>query len=574
MRLTIILISFLLGALLFSCESTDKPIDSLVATGGKKYGGDFRFMSSEKISSLVTVSSVYHHTSRIVSQIFEPLLTIDMGTMNVVPSIAESFEVSDDATVYTLKLRKGVFFHPDACFGDKKHELDAEDVKFSLELACSGLEINKISYLLVNRIKGAEKFFANTSKELVKEGVEGIKIIDGNTIEITLVKPYSGFEYILTHSSLGIFPKEAYSKYGEKIGEHPVGTGPFVFESMNDENIILKRNNAYWKKDDFGNQLPYLGRVVMTYAKDKRSELMAFRKSEIDLVLEIPVEEVEHILGTLEEAKEGKNIKHKVESEPSMSIRYIALDNQSDEFKDVRVRKAFNLALDRDAIVDNALEGEGWASHNGFVPRMGNYPIENVKGFKFNVQKAKALMASAGFPDGKGFPEIDFYTNSVEGSKTHKMCNAIANQLNKNLGVKLNVKLSSVQERDIAIKNGTLVMWSEGWLADYPDPENFLTQFYGSNMEDASSFVNRFKFNNDEFNHLFEKAISEPNQEKRTELLVKCDQIIIDEAATIPVYTDDNTVMINARVRGFQINPMESLDLTNVFIKEPKKRNN
>ncbi|HIP31138.1 MAG TPA: ABC transporter substrate-binding protein [Crocinitomicaceae bacterium] len=571
MRIKTILASLLIGLTFFSCTEKTVDVDNLVALGGKKYGGDFRFMSAEKITSLATVSSVYHYTSRVVSQIYEPLLTIDMNSLNIVPSIAESFSVNDDATVYTFKIRKRVFFHQDACLGEKVHELDANDVKFSLELACSGLELNKISYLLVNRVKGADKFYENSSKMLPKEGVEGIKVTDNNTVEITLKKPFAGFEYILTHSSLGVFPKEAYDKYGKEIGQHPVGTGPFSLDVMNEKTVILKRNNNYWKKDDFGNQLPYLSRVVVSYADDKRSELLAFRKSEIDLVLEIPVEEVEHILGTLTEAQEGKNIKHKVESTPSMSVRYVALAHQSEEFKNVKIRKAFNIAIDRDAIIDNELEGEGWASHNGFVPKIGNYPTDDVKGFKFNVQKAKALMASAGYPNGKGFPTIKFYTNSLEGSKTHKMCLAISKQLKENIGVNLEVILSTIKKRDELIQKGEAKMWAEGWLADYPDPENFLSQFYGVNMEDATSFANRFNFNNEKFNLLFEQAISEPDPEKRTELIVKCDQLIIDEAATMPIFTDDNTVLVNARVRDFQVNEMESLNLTNVFIKETKK---
>lgn len=571
MRLPKIFLTLLVGLIFSSCTDTTVDVNDMVAVGGKKYGGEFRFMSQEKINSLATVSSVYHFTSRVVSQIYEPLLTVDMNSMGVIPAIAESYSVSDDAKVYTFKIRKGVYFHKEKSLGKDKHELNAEDVKFSLEMACSGLEINKVSYLLVSRIKGAEDFYANSSTELPKEGVEGIKIIDDNTVEITLVNTFSGFENILTHSSLGIFPKEVYTKYGDKIGDHPVGTGPFKFVSKTDDKITLGRNNSYWKKDDFGNQLPYLGSIAVTYADNKRSELLAFRKSEVDLVLEIPVEEVEHIFGTLIEAQEGKNIKHKVESESSMNILYIAMGMQSDEFKDLRVRKAFNLAINRDVIVDKALDGEGWASHNGFVPRMGNYPTENVTGFRQNIPKAKSLMAQAGYPKGKGFPEVNFYSVSPEGTKTAKLCAEIAKQLNESLGVVLNVKYVSPAERDEMVGAGEAKLWAEGWLADYPDPENFLALFYGKNMEHSTSFTNRYKFNNAEFNALYEKAIAESDPEKRTNYLVKCDQIIINEAATMPIYTHDNTVLVNARVRDFKVNQMELLNLTNVFIKEPKQ---
>lgn len=573
MRIRFLHLFLFTGLILSACGGGEPDAEVLVAKGGKKYGGEFKFMSAEKINSLFPASTGDLYSMRIVSQIFEPLLNIDPSTFEVVPGVAESFTVSDDAKVYTLKIRKGIKFHNADCFGgDKTRELTAKDVKFSLDMACSGLEQNEVGYLLVNRIKGAHAFNQKTagSKTLPEEGVEGIKVIDDHTIEITLTSSFAGFESILTHASLGISPREAFEKYGSEVGNHPVGSGPFQLESMTDEKIVLARNPNYWKKDEFGNQLPFMSKIIMNYAKDKRSELMAFRKKEIDLVLEIPVEEIEHILGTLKEAQEGKNVRHKVESEHSMSMMYIAMANKSDEFKDERVRKAFNIAIDRKSIINDWLEGEGWPALNGFVPKMNNYPSDKVKGHVFNVEKAKALMAEAGYPNGKNFPTLDFYVNAVEGSSIHKTCQAIASQLKENLNVNLNIKLCTLKEREAAIKSGAAKIWREGWIADYPDPENFLGLFYGGNIEASSTMVNTFKFQSDEFDALFEKALSERDPKKRMDLLAQCDQMVVDKAAVIPVLTDDHIVMINARVRNFEANPMESLNLTNVFIKEPK----
>ena len=208
---------------------------------------------------------------------------------------------------------------------------------------------------------------------------------------------------------------------------------------------------------------------------------------------------------------------------------------------------------------------------HGFVPKMSNYPQEKVTGHEFNVEKAKGLMTSAGYPNGRGFPEMDFYVNAAEGSSTHKSCQAVAQQLKDNLGVKLNIVLCTIEEREAAIQNGKAQIWRAGWIADYPDPENFLGLFYGGNIKDNMTMVNAFKFQNEDFDKYFEQALMESDYEKRMELLVKCDQIVVDEAPVMPVLTDDHIVMINARVRNFEANPMESLQLTGVFIKEPKK---
>ena len=224
-----------------SCTETETDVDSLVAIGGKKYGGEFKFMSSEKINSLVPTSSSDHYSSRIVAQIFEPLLRLDPVTMLVTPAIAESFSVSDDAMVYTFKIRKGVFFHDDACFDNKQHEVNAHDAKFALDMACSGLDINHVNYLLVNRIKGAQEFNKATEKSFDSKGVSGITVLDDYTLQVKLSAAFSGFENIITHASLGVFPKEAYDKYGKDLFKHAVGSGPFALEAMTDD----KKNNLY-----------------------------------------------------------------------------------------------------------------------------------------------------------------------------------------------------------------------------------------------------------------------------------------------------------------------------------------
>lgn len=553
-----------------SCSEDGSDTSSLVAKGGKKYGGSFRFMSPEKVTSIFPTHSSDLYSSRIVYQIFESLLAIDPVSLKAVPSLAESFKVNEEATVYTFNLRKGVMFHEDDCFGGDSRELNAKDVKFSLDLACSGLSDNQVSYLLVEKVKGATEFHSKSKKSLPASGVSGIKVVNDYCIEITLNEPFSGFEYVLTHSGLGISPKEAYEKYGKEVGKHPVGTGPFMLSSFENEKILLKRNPNYWGKDEFGNQLPFLDSVEITYSKDKRSELMAFRKEKIDLVLELPVEEIEHILGTLKEAQEGKNVRHKVESEQSMSMMYVAMANDSEEFKDERVRQAFNLAINRKSIVDDKLEGEGWPAENGFVPAIANYPSERVKGYTFDPAKAKSLLASAGYPDGKNFPTLDFYVNAVKGSGVHKACEAVAQQLKENLNVKLNVVLCTLDERKQAIASGKAKIWREGWIADYPDAENFLALFYAGNISDNSSMVNTFRFKSDEFDKLFLKALSETDPTKRADLLVQCDQMVIDKAAVIPVMTDDHVVMLNARIKNFEANPLECIFLRSVYIKEPK----
>ncbi|MDG1330802.1 MAG: ABC transporter substrate-binding protein [Crocinitomicaceae bacterium] len=569
----LLLTLFALMAMVFTyCGDSEPATEELEAKGGKLYGGEFTFMTHERINVLIPayVGDIYN--SRVTSQIYDPLMVYDPNTETVVPAVAESFKKSSDSKVYTFKIRKGIEFHEDDCFGKDSRKLTAEDVKYTLDMACSGLEKNQVGHIFKLRIVGAKEFYEQTKgkKTMPASGVSGIKVIDDQTLQITLLNPSPGFEVILTNPSLGIVSKKAFEHYKGKIDKHAVGSGPFMLDEMTADQVTLKRNPNYWKKDEFGNQLPFLGRIAVKYAKNKKSELLSFRKAEADLVLEIPVENIENILGSLKEAQEGKNIKHKVDGEASMSMAYVAMAHESDEFSDVRVRQAFNLAIDRNAIIDTWLEGEGWAAENGFAPEMSNYDNSVVKGHSYNVERAKSLMSAAGHANGANFPTLDFYVNSKEGSGAHKMCLAIQKQLKDNININLNIKLCTLEERTQAIASGDAKIWRAGWVADYPAPENFLGLFYGGNVGENTQ-MNRFNYRSDKFDALFEAASHEEDAEKREKLYQQCDQMVINEAVVMPVLTDDHVVMINARVRNFKASPLESLNLTSVYIKQPLK---
>lgn len=559
---------FIGAALLFGCKDDNSQSDDdvIVAKGGVRYGGEFRFMSSEKVTSLFPLSVTDVYANRIASQVFEGLLKIDPSSTEVVPSIAKSFKVDNASKVFTFTLRDDVYFHDDECFeGGNGRQVKAQDFKYSLQFACSKNELNELSWLLKDKVKGARAYYKGEADE-----VTGITVVDEFTLKIELKTPFSGFQKVLTHTGLSVFPEEAYEKYGDEIGQHPVGTGAFKLKSLESDKIVLSRNNNYWGKDDFGNELPFLDKIVMTYSEDKTDELLSFRAEEIDLVLDIPVEEVENVLGTLREAQAGENVKHIVDSKSSMSISYYGFAHESEVFAKKEVRRAFNMAVDRDAIIETWLEGEGWAANNGFVPKMQGYPYKSVDGYEFNVEKAKSLMAKAGYPNGGGFPTVDLYVNGLEESGIHKLAKAVAFSLKQNLGVNINVKLVSIEEREEAIRNNEAIFWRSGWVADYPDPENFLNLFYGGNMDNNDVNVNPFRYNNPEFDALFEKALAETDEEKRMELLAECDQMIIDDAVVMPLLTDDFVTMVNLKVRKFVTNEMEQLDFSRIYIKEVK----
>ncbi|MCE3296318.1 MAG: hypothetical protein K0R65_2032 [Crocinitomicaceae bacterium] len=558
--------------LLASCSNDEVDITQLKANGGAKYGGEFRFMSSEKITTLFPVATNDVYNQRVSSQIFETILKIDLKSNKVTPNIASSFTISPDAKKFTLKIREGVMFHDDECFsGGTGRELTAEDVKYTLDFACSGLKINEMSWMLVDKIKGAKEFFKKSKSSIPEGGVSGIKVVDDNTVTIELVDPFVGFDKILTHSSLGVFPREAYETYKNDVIKHPVGTGPFKLEDWNSKHVVLTRNNTYWRKDDFGNQLPFLEKITVSYAQNKKSELMAFRNKEIDLVLEIPVDEIENVLGSLEDAQAGMTVKHKIDSKNSLSTTYFGFAHQSAPFNNIKVRQAFNIAIDRNYIVNNYLKGEGYPSEYGFVPAIESYTNERVKGYKLNIEKAQKLLADAGYANGEGFPTTDLYVNAKKGDPIYLLALGVKDQLKANLNVNINIKLCTINERDNAISNGTAKFWRSGWIADYPDPENFLYLFSGDHIGSNSTTMNPVKYNSPEYDRLLKSSMKERNPKVRNEFFVKCDQMLIDDAVIMPLINDDFITMINSKVKNFETNSMEMLDFSSIFIKEPKK---
>jgi oligopeptide transport system substrate-binding protein len=556
----------LAAVILFSCNTgEDVNQENLTGRGGIVYGGQFRFFSAEKVSDLfpLTVNDVY--AQRVTSQVFQGLLRINPEGTLAEPSLASSYKVSEDAKTFTFEIRKGVFFQDNNCFsGGKGREVTAEDFKYSFEMACSNNpKMNQSSWLLIDRIKGAKDYFDGKAKS-----VSGLRVKSTYEFEIELVEPFAGFDKVLTHSALVVFPKEAVDKYGEKIHVNPVGTGPFILKELTEQHVELVRNGNYWEQDEFGNQLPYLASILIQFNGKKIDELMAFRNKEIDLVLEIPVDEIQNVLGTLIEAQEGKNVKHRVASVNSLNIEYVGFAHANSVFSDKRVRQAFNLAIDRNTIVDRDLNGDVIAVENGFVPFMTGYPIKNVGGHMFDIARARMLLKEAGYADGKGFPVVDFYVNASETSPSYKMAEALVKSLRENLNITVLIKNVSYKEREEAIRSGKAAMWRGGWLADYPDPENFLSIFVSDAQSENISVINPFKYNSPEFDELFARAKRETNAEERMKLYAKCDQLIIDDAVVMPLFNKDFITMVNLKAKKFETNQMERLDFTRVYIKE------
>ena len=417
--------------------------------GDKKYkiftGGIFRTNETNSFKSLFPISINHAVSSRIALQVYQGLVKLNQRTLEAEPLLAKEIKVSDDGRIYTFTLNDSVYFHDDSCFKDGKgRELNANDVKYCFDMLCSAIEGNRTSSYFTEIVAGAKEHYDLTvNGNYPVSGVQGVRVLDDKTIQIELLSSYSYFLKILAQAYCCIYPKEAYEMYGNKLRSHTVGTGPFILKNKDineDVELRLVKNPNYWEYDDNGNKLPYLDVIKITFNNNKKIELTNFRKGNLDMVYQLPVEELDALLVSLDSAKNGGNPEFKLQSnkEDGLSISYYCFNMLNPIFKKLEVRKAFNLAIDRDKITKYTLHGEADPALNGLVPNLGTNEVERVKGFAYNPTLAKELLSKAGFPNGEGFPTIELDINE-SNYLNEKVALAVKKMLFENLGIKINI---------------------------------------------------------------------------------------------------------------------------------------
>ena len=555
--------------------------------GDKKFkifqGGVFRTNETNSFKSLFPPSINHAISSRIALQVYQGLVGLDQRTLKVKPLLAETYSISDSGRLYTFILRDSIFFHDDPCFENGVGRmLNAKDVKYCFDQLCSAIDGNRTSSYLTGIVKGAKEHYNSTSNsQIVEGGVEGIRVVDDRTLQIELISSYSYFLKILTQACCAIYPKEAYEMYGKEMRAHAVGTGPFVLKNKDvneDVEIRMVKNDKYWDVDEHGNNLPYLDVVKISFNNNKKIELTNFKKGNLDMVYQLPVEELKAVLVTLDSAKAGGNTEFKLQSnkDNGLSSVFYCFNMLNPIFQDIRIRKAFNLSIDREKIVKYILKGESEPAIYGFVPSLGEYDHTLVNGFSYDPELARSLMTEAGFKDGKGFPEMELdisesnYLNIIVAEAIQKM-------LFDNLGINIKINYYSLSVLIDKFTNAKSDFFGVTWLADYPDPQNFLQIFNGRVVPETEydedgdaiilpSYTNFPRYKNDFFDACYDKGIHAIEQDSAIYYYLQADSALIADAALLPIYYGHNIRLIQSNVHALPINSMEYRDFTRVFL--------
>jgi len=553
-----------------------KNSDNMVnLNGGIKGGGTYIINETENIRSLdpVGINDVVSH--HVAHQVYDLLIDLD-SNLQLVPALAYRWEVSEDGLLYTFHLRKGVFFHDNPCFPDGAgREMNASDVKYSFDRILDPRTGSLGFDYYKNYVEGAKEFVDEVNKATVENrapsinNVSGFVVKDDSTYQIKLKKPFGPFIYYMCLGFAYVLPKEAVEKYGKDYFQNPVGTGAFIFENWTpDLEINLKKNPKYWAKDQYGNQLPYVEKVKFRFIKDLSQQLLEFKNGNIDESYRIPTELFKAVVND-DKTLTPEYSKFILQRTPSLTIQYYGFLVSGRIFDDFKVRQAFNYAIDRDKIIKYVLNGQaaGTGIYGIVPPVMPNYNAKNIKGYSFDLEKAKQLMREAGYPDGKDFPEVTLNINEGGGRNT-QIAEAIQNML-KEIGVTVKLQLLQFAQHLDNIDAGRADFFRLGWIADYPDPENFLNLWYGKNVPDdpkEKSPINSFRYKNKKYDELFEKAISTTDIGERNKLYEQAEQIAVSEAPVLFIFYDEDYRLLQPYVRGYALDPMHRVNFRTLWL--------
>ena len=461
-----------------------------------------------------------------------------------------------------LILRKGVYFHKDPCFKSKNEELTSKDVKFTLDFLCSPHKLNRQSQLLVEKIKGAKEFY-DSFKGDFSNGVSGIKVLSKYALRIELVNPSPSFLKILTHQSVSIFSKKAYQYYKENLQHHPVGTGPFVLVSSNKNKRLYKRNDRYWRYDEHNNQLPFVDQIIVKH-EIKNKGFNSFTTQETDLLLSVPANQINSLFGTLDEAKNGKNILHKLQYRNGLKINYIGFNCGLPPFNNLNLRKAIFHAINKEQICSQFLYGESNPAENGILPTGAYFQPINPTKKTYNIRLAKTYFRKSGYNG----DSVVFFANVLPGSLEEGWCRSVVSELNSSLGLKVKLKLGTYNEKLMSIQNGESKMWMGAYLPDYPDAESYLNPYYS--LSEGKSIRAFGMYKNSKFDELYEKSTIEVDEKVRNQHFNSCVDIMNEEAPVVPVYFENILVVYNLNLRDANMNSFGIIDFSKAYIKPIK----
>lgn len=492
-----------------------------------KEGGAFVVGVADEPDTLDMHKTGMAMASMIGSQIGGALLAVDPDTLEIKPHLAESYEVSDDGKTITLKLQPNVTFHDGT-------PLTAQAYKDTFDR-------------ILNPDTGAV-----VAGSLVA-GVEEVTVPDELTLVIKLSQPSAPFLRNLASSGyLQPMSMEAIEKHGADYGKNPVGIGPWKFESWETgQSILFSRNEDYkWPPLFYENrESARPENLTFKFIKDYQTMLAALDSGSIDLAYNV-------------EAKDAKRYRdnenyYLIEMERQGLGLLIEMNLENEKFQDVNVRKAINMAINKDVIIEASLDGEGSPAYGPISSNLFGYDpgVENY-GHKYNPDEAMKLLESSGWSkNSKGIMEKDGQELSfdLQASSNDSQNAQIVQAMLKEIGIEINIQM---MESATLIEKAGEGDYEISFMAySYNDPDVLFILFHSSQI----GGLNHVRANNKELDALLEQARVAMDPEERNNLYVEAQKIIVEEAYWVPVYSEKIFHIVNSRLQNVKSAPTELL---------------
>lgn len=505
---------------------------------GPHQGGVFRFGMTVEAQSLDPVHFYEASGIEIGKEIYDGLLNYDRD-MKLVPAHAERWEIRDKLT-YIFYLRKGTKFH-------NGREVTAADFKYSLERLLDPKTKSELSGMLLP-VQGAGAKLAGKAEE-----VSGIKVRDPYTLEITLEKPFAGFIYVLAHPGTSVVDRKSVETAGRDFGTPAapegtvIGSGPFKFKGWQPAvEISLVRNDGYYGAKAFLDEVQY------RFFKEESTVLNEYRAGNLDFVDRLPPGLVKHTVSRYPGLTRRTD---------QLSIYFYGFNMAQPPFKDnPKLRQAIYNAIDRNAIA-TLLEGEVAPAITLIPPGLSKKSVDGINPTGAR-DVAADLLSEAGYPGGNGLGEIELKYNVSEVNQ--KVAEIVQEQL-RAVGIKL--KLVGLEPGAYMndLENGNTQMFRFGWAADYPEPDSFLYPLYHSGQIGNNNYS---FYSNPEVDILLDRARGEADPEKREQLYLKAETIILSDMPTAFLYRGVETDLLSPRVRGLAINKLDLKPMDRVWVAE------
>jgi len=513
----------------------------------------FRYNEPSGVTSLDPVFSRNQANIWAASQLFNGLVQLDYE-LNVKPAIAKDWDISSDGKQYTFYLRNDIYFHDDEAFPKNKgRKVVAKDFVFSL------------NRLIDNSINSPGNWVMNSVARNNDNSLD-VSAINDTTLIINLNQPFPPFLSLLSMVYCSVIPKEAIEHHGSNFRSNPVGTGPFRFKYWKDGvKLVFVKNENYFEYEN-ENQLPYIDAIAINFIVDRQSAFLEFIKGNLDFLSGIDASYKDELLTTTGQLQTKYHDEFSMLSMNFLNTEYLgilmdtAILEKSSPLNLKYIRQAINYGFDRKQMITHLRNNIGTPAHAGFVPIGMPGFYDNEGGYYYNPDKARKLLAKAGFPGGDGLKPITVHTNPAYLD----ICRFIQFELNK-IGIQIEIDVEPPATLREMMAQGNAPFFRGSWIADYPDAENYLALFYSKNKSPAGP--NYTQFSNKKYDKLYEKALTENCVDKRIKLYHKMNNIIIEEAPVIPLYYDESVRFISKRVSGLYNNPLNHLSLKRLKIK-------